>query len=130
MEFGGTVVVFGQPDEWRDDLLPVSIISTTVNLSADSLLALDKNNQIFKTKFNITPEKLMSRINAGYVSYPAVVFPGEKIIKSSSNTTVLSQTKLGKGRLIYCGLPLLEMIRDLDIDAIKLFSNLVHYSGE
>ena len=79
---------------------------------------------------DITPEKLMSRINAGYVSYPAVVFPGEKIIKSSSNTTVLSQTKLGKGRLIYCGLPLLEMIRDLDIDAIKLFSNLVHYSGE
>ncbi len=130
MEYGGTVIVFGQPDEWRDDLLPVSIISTAVNLSADSLLALDANNPIFKAKFNISPEKLLNGINAGYVSYPAIVFPGEKIIKSSSNTTVLSQTKLGKGRLIYCGLPLLEMIRDLDTDAIKLFSNLVHYSGE
>ncbi len=130
MEYGGTVIVFGQPDEWRDDLLPISIISTTAGLPTDSLATLKENHAIFKAKFNIDTKRLLDGIHTGYVSYPAVVFPGEKIIKSNNNTAVLAQTKLGKGRLIYCGLPLLEMIRNLDVDAIKLYSNLIHYSGK
>jgi len=130
MEYGGTVIVFGQPDEWRDDMLPISIISTTAGLSSDSLQIMDKKHPIFSAKYKIDTDRLINAVNDGYISYPAVVFPGEKIIKSSSNTTVLAQTKLGKGKFIYCGLPLLEMIRDLNIDAIKLYSNLIHYSGK
>jgi hypothetical protein len=129
MEYGGTVVVFGQPDDWRDDLLPVSIISTARGVAADRLTANENDHVLFKDKFKIGLKELLSGAG-GYISYPAVVFPGRRIIEGDNNTTVFSQTKFGKGRLIYCGLPLLEMVRDLDTEAIKLFSNLVHYSGK
>jgi hypothetical protein len=108
----------------------VSIISTAARLSKDSLSILKDKHALFSTKYKIEQKGLLGGIHTGHVSYPAVVFPCEKIIKSDNNTTVLSVTKLGKGRLIYCGLPLPELIRELDVDAIKLYSNLIHYAGK
>jgi len=128
MEYGGTVIVFGQPDDWRDDLLPVSIISTAARLSKDNISFSVNNHTLFSNKYKIEQKYLLGGIHTGYVSYPAVVFPCKKIIKGDNNTTILSETKLGKGSLIYCGLPLPELIRELDIDAIKLYSNLIHYA--
>ncbi|MCX6827652.1 MAG: hypothetical protein NTV06_10380 [candidate division Zixibacteria bacterium] len=129
MEFGGQVLVFGQPDNWRNDLLPVSIIPTQNRLAATDLELTEPKQAIFKTGYEIDVSALLQRINVNYFSYPAVIFPAEKIITGRDKVTLLSISKFGRGRFIYCGIPLLEMFGDLDTDAIKLFSNLINYSG-
>lgn len=130
MESGGHVIVFGQTDDWPDDLLPVSIVSASRRVSEEELGVRDRDHPIFKRKYKIEMAGLLKKICAGRVSYPAIVFPGEKIIEAANSTALLSVTKLGKGWLVYCGLPLLEMIRDLDVEAIELFSNLINYTGK
>jgi len=130
MEFGGTVVVFGQPDDWRDDLLPVSIVSMARKMEKRDFSISDNKHPLFNRKYRVDISKLMDGISGGAISYPAVVFPGERIIEGENGVTLLSVSKFGEGKLIYCGLPLLQMIRNLDIDAIKMFSNLIHYSGK
>jgi hypothetical protein len=36
-------------------------------------------------------------------------------------------TRIGEGQVIYCGLPLVEMISELNIEAIHLLANLLNY---
>lgn len=128
IEFGGTVIVFGQSKGYGSDLFPVSMDPGEERLSGDDFVVRNSNHTIFSKRFEVDISKLLNRITTSYVSFPAAVFPGEQVIKSENDTAILSVTRFGKGRLIYCGLPLLEMVRDLDIDAIKLFSNLINYT--
>jgi hypothetical protein len=129
MEFGGTVIVLAQPDEWRENLLPVSIVPGGKKLSLDEVTVRDQDHPIFKGRAAVDVSRLLKGVSAGYAAYPAAVFPGERILETGDNTALISETRFGEGRLIYCGLPLPEMISDLDVEAIKLLSNLITCSG-
>jgi hypothetical protein len=126
LDYGGTVVVFGQPDSWRDDLLPVSIISYPARLSKTDIEIRQKDHALFKAKYKLNPADFIDGITGDYTSYPAVVFPGKRIV-SFGKTSLLSVSHFGNGRFIYCGLPLLQMIKELDPQAARLFSNLMYY---
>jgi len=129
IEFGGTVITFGRPEQWGDKILPVSIVpGGDVRTSAD-LNAKTGNHPLFKEKYRINVPDLLKRAAEEYQSRPAIVFPGERIVRAGSGAAVLTETKLGEGKLIYCGLPLTEMIRNLDTEAVRLFTNLIVYSG-
>ncbi|UCD17570.1 MAG: hypothetical protein JSV44_01315 [Candidatus Zixiibacteriota bacterium] len=130
MDYGGFVVVFGQPESWRDDLLPVSIISTTERLTRPDLNLVDKSCPLFNQTYRIDPARLLEHIDQDYISYPALVFPSERIIETTEKTVVLSMAEFGSGRFVYCGLPLFEMLRQLDGEAVKFFANLVNFSGK
>nr|MBN2278662.1 hypothetical protein [candidate division Zixibacteria bacterium] len=130
MEFGGTVIVFGQTDDWRDDLLPVSIVSSTQKMEKRDVRVTDNSHPLFTRPYRLDVSRMLDGISGGTISYPAVVFPGEKLIEGEKGITHLSVSRFGDGKLIYCGLPLIQMVRNLDAEAIKLFSNLIHYSGK
>jgi hypothetical protein len=130
MEYGGTVLVLGQSDEWPSNLLPVSIKSAQRKLERVELEIADDSHGLFNVTYKIKPTRLLKAVEEHYTSYPASVFPGEKIIAFNKTATVLAETKMEKGRLIYCGLPLMEMLKNLDKESMKFFSNLMNYSGQ
>lgn len=128
LENGGTVIVFSRPGQWGENMLPVSIVPGNAASAGKDLQAKTANHPFFKEKYTIDILDLLKRAMDNYEPHPAVVFPGEKIVDAAEGATVLSETKIGRGTLIYCGLPLPEMIGNLDPDAIKLFANLLLYS--
>jgi len=130
MEYGGGVLVFGQPDNWRDDILPVSIVSSADRLNGKELTIKDKSHSFFNIAHKITPSSLTGGISRSYVSHPAMVFPSEIIIEAGDNNALLTVTEFNNGRLVYCGIPALEMFRHIDATAIKFFANLINFSGK
>jgi hypothetical protein len=129
MEYGGTVLVFGQPESWQYDLLPVSISGAAKRLSKKDFRVEESGHAIFNSSYKLNSSEVVEKISPAYISYPAIVLPATGIVESKNGTVLLSESKFGKGKLIYCGLPLPEMFRELNIDAIKLLSNLINYSG-
>jgi hypothetical protein len=57
----------------------------------------------------------------------AVMSPAENIYVTPSGAALLSVSRLGDGQVIYCGLPLLEMVAELNIEAIHLLANVLNY---
>jgi len=127
LENGGTVVVFGQPDDWDGRQLPVSIIPSANNIDAGDVSIVDKDNRLFKIRDLVRPESFKNQISKHYPSFPAIVYPGKNIY-SWGGRSLLSETKVGRGKLIYCGLPLLSMFRDLKPEAINLLTNIMSSS--
>lgn len=130
MDYGGGIIVFGQPSNWRDDLLPVTITSTAERLSAKDATVLNADHSLFNLTHTVNVLQLLQNIGQSYISYPALVFPAERIIERADNTALLSESEFGRGRFIYCGLPILQMIRQIDPEAVKFFANLVNFAGK
>ncbi|MFH2035644.1 MAG: hypothetical protein ABIJ45_04520 [Candidatus Zixiibacteriota bacterium] len=127
VEQGGKVIVFGQSDEWRDDLLPVSLISSARGINYDEIKINSASHAVFSTGASVTISELLKNATQNYITYPAVAFPCQKIIEANNNTSLLSVSKFGKGEIIYCGLPIPEQVSDLDLEAIKFFANLINF---
>ncbi len=130
MEYGGGIIVFGQPSDWRDDLLPVTITSTAERMAANDATVLSADHALFTMTHKVNVSQLLKNIGQSYISYPALVFPAERIIERPDKTALLSESQFGRGRFIYCGLPILQMIRQIDPEAAKFFANLVNFSGK
>ena len=127
MEHGGTVLVFGQPRNWPADLLPVSILTTENLLPGNQLTVVEGTHPVFnKTRAS----RFLEAVNSRYKSYPALVSPSEPIVLLDDKVSMLTESKFKKGKLIYCGLPLLKMFQNLDFVAITFFTGLINYSGK
>jgi hypothetical protein len=57
----------------------------------------------------------------------AELSPAEKIYVTPTGAALLSVTKLGEGQIIFCGFPLVEMISELNIEAIHFLANILNY---
>jgi len=130
MDYGGGIIVFGQPSDWRDDLLPVTITSTAERLAAKDVNIRTADHSVFKLTHRVNTSQMLQSIGQSYISYPALVFPSERIIERADKTALLSESRFGRGRFMYCGLPILQMIRQLDPEAAKFFANLVNFAGK
>ena len=129
MEFGGTIIVFGQSHKWPDGSLPVSILPVESNLdSRDTKLTGSANDPLFNNTYKTSPTYLISAVKEAYRSYPAGVFPGESLISAGHNMSLLSRTDIGSGHLIYCGFPVLDMFADLEPIGVEFFANLINFS--
>ena len=127
MQNGGTVLVFGQPEDWPDDILPVTIVSMEKRFNRADLSVLDKGHALF-AKADIF--EVLKYADGTYLSYPAFVTPADRLIGYGSKASVLTETKFGGGGLIYCGLPLPDMFSSLDDAAVKFMAVLINYSGK
>ncbi len=129
MEFGGTVIVFGQSEKWPDGSLPVSILPVENNLdSRDARLTGSAKDPLFNNTYKTNPTYLISAVKEAYRSNPARVFPGETIISAGANMSLLSRTDIGSGHLIYCGFPVLDMFADLEPIGVEFLANLINFS--
>ena len=124
---GGSLVIFGQPDDWPGSVLPVSFVPVTEVIDQNDITNRISEAKILGKPFLISEKNLLSSFYKKQTTSPAVISPAEKVYITPSQATLLSVSRLGEGQLIFCGLPLLEMISRLDIEAIHLFANLMNY---
>lgn len=124
---GGSVIVFGQPEDWPSGVVPFSLQPTVEAVDKDHITNRIPGANVLSRPYPISENNLLSHFFKRREVTPAVVAPSERVFVTPSGATLLSVSRLGDGQMIYCGLPLMEMIQKLDIDAIHLFANLMNY---
>ena len=124
---GGSIVVFGQNQNWPIGSLPAAIVPTTELVSRKTLKNQIPGARILSRPYKITETNLLSLFYKPVEVASAIVTPAERVYVTASGATLLSVSRLGQGQVIYCGLPLLELIAKLNIDAIHLFANILNY---
>ncbi len=124
---GGSLVILGQPYDWPDHALPVSLTPEPESIrSADITNRIPAAN-VLSRPYDISMGELLNFLSGPTAVSSAVVVPAERVLTTSSGATLLSVSRLGDGQIIYCGLPVLEAIAQLNLEAIHLFANLLNY---
>ncbi len=124
---GGSLVIFGQPEDWPSMVLPVSFVPTFEVVDQQDIANRIPEARILNNPYPISEKNLLSSFFRKREVTPAVVSPAEKVYVTPTGATLLSVSRLGDGQVIFCGFPLLNMISRLDIDAIHLFANILNY---
>ncbi len=124
---GGSLVIFGQPDDWPGDVLPLSFVPSVELISSEQITTLIPGANILGKPYLISEKNLLSEFYRKQDLTPATIAPAEKVFVTPSGAALLSVSRLGTGQIIYCGMPLLEMVSRLDIEAIHLFANIMNY---
>lgn len=127
LRYGGSLVILGQPGQWPEGALPVGFVPTTEFVSPQDLLNRIPEARVMSRPYTISEANLLSWLGEGKTIHPAVVTPAEKVYVTPTGATLLSVSRLGEGQLIFCGLPLIDMISDLNIEAIHLLANILNY---
>jgi hypothetical protein len=127
LRHGGSIVIMGQPDDWPQGALPVSLVPMTELVNEAEINNATPKTRILSKPYDISESNLLSFFNKRREVTSAVVSPAEKVYVCPSGGTLLSVSRLGEGQIIYCGFPLLKMISRLNIDAIHLLANILNY---
>jgi hypothetical protein len=122
---GGTIVVLGQPEDWPQESLPISIIPASEQIEQADIKSAS-SSLLLTSPYTITEKELFSQYYKRRAVSGALVTPSQAIFRTTAGSVLLSQSTLGSGRIYYCGLPLLEMVSRLQIEAIHLFANLLN----
>ena len=124
---GGSLVIMGQPEDWPEGVLPVSFVPGIELVAQAEITNRIEGANILSRPYRITESGLLSSFYKPRDVAAAVVAPSERVFVTPTGATLLSVSRLGEGQIIYCGLPLLDMVSRLDIDAIHLFANILNY---
>jgi hypothetical protein len=127
LRFGGSIVVLGQPGDWPEGILPVSLVPTSETIGIGQLSIRLPRARILSRPHQIDQPALLAYFERPRTSSPAIVAPAERVLVTDDGASLLSVSRLGDGQVIYCGLPLLEMVADLDLEAIHLLANILSY---
>jgi len=127
IRWGGSLVVFGQPSNWPEGVLPVALVPAQEMVNRTELLNRIPKARILSTPHVISEDKLLSAFDMRRQVSAAVVSPAEQVYVTPTGAALLSVSRLGDGQVIYCGLPLTEMISRLNLEAIHLFANILNY---
>ncbi len=124
---GGSLIVLGQPEDWPEDMLPVILSPSEEFITKEEITNRIDQARLLNQPYKISQLNLFSSFFKKREVATAVVAPAEKVFVTPSGATLLSVSRIGDGQIIYCGLPLLDLIAKLEIDAIHLFANLLNY---
>ncbi|MCP4684826.1 MAG: hypothetical protein GY867_05185 [bacterium] len=127
LRYGGSLVILGQPNQWPEGALPVGFVPTTESINASELLNRIPEARVMSQPYAISQSNLFNWFAERKTVNPAVISPAEKVFVTPTGATLLSVSRLGEGQMIFCGLPLIEMISDLNIEAIHLLANILNY---
>lgn len=124
---GGSLVLFPQGEDWPSSAIPVSFAPTIEVVDKNDITNRIKEAKILTKPYAISDKNLLSSFYKKKVMQPAVIAPAERVFVTKSGATLLSVSRLSDGQIIYCGFPLLEMVANLNIEAIHLFANILNY---
>ena len=108
-------------------VLPVGLAPSIERLIGNELLNRIPKARILSRPYAISEGNLMAWMSVRRQVGAAVVTPAERVYVTPTGATVLSVSRLGDGQVIFCGLPLIEMISQLNIEAIHLLANILNY---
>jgi len=123
---GGDILILGQSVNWPFDIFEVPIYASKA-LSPPPPRVADKNHPLLNEPYTIDTDRLLNSFPAGVATYPAVVNGGREIISAGELGSYLRVVHINDGYVIYCGLPLLEMAAELNVEAIHLIANLLNF---
>jgi hypothetical protein len=124
---GGSVVIFGQPTDWPIGILPIDLAPRAERIFGKDILNRIPTASLLSKPYKISDRILFEQLEKKGDVASAIVSPGENVYVTPSGATLLSVSRIENGQIIYCGLPLLEWISKLNIEAIHLFANLLNY---
>jgi hypothetical protein len=124
---GGSLVLLGQPTDWPQGVLPLAFTPSLENVTAGEVLNRIPEAAVLSRPYAISDVNLLSWMQLRRRVGAAELSPAEEVYVTPSGATLLSVTRLGEGQVVFCGLPLVEMISELNIDAIHLFANILNY---
>jgi hypothetical protein len=124
---GGSLVIFGQPTDWPEGALPVAFVPSLEHLTGTELLNRIPTARITTRGYAISKSNLLSWLEIRRKVGAAVITPAEKVYVTPTGATLLSVSRLDEGQVIFCGFPLIEMISQLNIEAIHLLANILNY---
>lgn len=124
---GGSIVTFGQDYRWPHDVLPFMLVPSLEQVPGQDISVLMADAKILNQPYKISVSGLFDSFGSARKVAAAVVSPSEKVLTTPSGAVLLSVSRLGDGQVIYCGLPLFEMIGDLNLQAIHLLANILNY---
>lgn len=127
LRHGGSLVIMGQPSDWPEGLLPVSFVPAAERIKNDRIRVRLPEGRVVSEGYDINFERLLSYFERERLVSPVVMAPSEGVLVTQSGAGLLSVARVGEGQIIYCGLPLTEMIADLNLEAIHLLANLLNY---
>ncbi|MFZ5979188.1 MAG: hypothetical protein ACOYVF_01015 [Candidatus Zixiibacteriota bacterium] len=127
LRYGGSLVIMGQPYDWPEGILPVTLNPITEAVQTEDITNRIPQARLLSQPHNISENGLLAHFRYKKPVASAVVMPSERVYVTPSGGTLLSVSRLGEGQIIYCGLPLVEMISKLDIEAIHLLANILNY---
>lgn len=124
---GGSLVILGQPYDWPKGVLPMSLTPSLELVTAEGITNRIAGANVLSAPYKIDETALLASYRAARPVAAAVIAPSERVLTTPSDATILSVSRLGEGQMIYCGLPLTDLIADLNLQAIHLFANLLNY---
>lgn len=124
---GGSLVILGQPYDWPKGVLPMSLTPSLELVTAGDITNLIAGANVLTVPYRVDKAELLASFGAARPAAAAVIAPSERVFSTPSGATVLSVSRLGAGQMIYCGLPLTDLIAELNLQAIHLFANLLNY---
>jgi hypothetical protein len=124
---GGSLAILGQPEDWPGEVLPVSFVATREVVTVDELTNRIPEARVLSRPYAISEKNLLSSFYRQKEVSPGVIAPAERVLVTPKGAALLSVSRIGDGQIIFCGLPLLEMVTRLDIDAIHLLANILNY---
>ncbi|MBD3332731.1 hypothetical protein GF356_07765 [candidate division GN15 bacterium] len=127
LKHGGSLVLMGQPEDWPRNVLPVAFTPGLELADQEDIEELINPARVMSMPYRITTKGLLSHFYRQRTVSAAVIAPAERVLATPTGAALLSVSRIGDGQIIYCGLPLLDMIARLDIEAIHLFGNMLNY---
>ncbi len=91
---------------------------------------VNSGHLILKNPYAINVSDLAGAVPQASTAYPAIVGSGTEIISAGELGSYLKVSRIGDGYVIYCGLPLLELTAQLNVDAIHLLANVIDFGHD
>ncbi len=124
---GGSLVILGQTYDWPQGIVPFALTPSMEQTSDEGIANPIPDARVLSEPYDISVTKLLAAFGPRRSVAAAVVSPSEVVFQTGTGASLLSVSRLGEGQMIYCGLPLLPMISELDLQAIHLFANILNY---
>lgn len=124
---GGTIVVFGQSADWPSNVFPISLAPVSVELTSSTVTVADQSHDLLRKPSPIAVSGLSAWFTRPTKVMAAVVSPARPIVTGPGGEMLVSISTIGRGKIIFCGLPLTDMIGDLNIEAIHILANILNY---
>lgn len=122
---GGEVLVMGQTFSLNDVFSFPIYASKSLSTTNAKVVAAD--HRLLTMPYGINFNTLHKSLKKNGFAYPAIINSGREIISAGEHGSLLRVTRVGDGHIIYCGLPLLEMAAELDVESIHLLANLLNF---
>ncbi len=123
---GGEIIILGQPFGWPHNIFDFPMYCAIGAGEIEPRLISPKHT-IFNRPYNIAPQSILSQATGSLITYPAIISAGAEIVSVREHGSLIRVVQIGDGHIIYCGLPILEMVGELNVEAIHLMANLLNF---